>query len=108
MNRVKALLIVSFLLLLSCEKEPVIVKEVFCYDCYRQTIEIAERVTNYMIVSSDTVINTKEFIMKVCMTPSDMAQIELYEGQNSVIFANQMIPPNTFARIKRVEIIKCE
>lgn len=112
MSRVKALLIVAFLLLLSCEKEPVIVKEVFCYDCYRHTIEVGQEITQIggSVLSTDTVYNTREFLMTVCMIPEDMGQIKLYKGESSLTILSK--PPTsitgTLYRIRRTEKIECE
>lgn len=115
MNRVKLFIALSFLLLLSCEKQPVIVKEVFCYDCYRHTIEVGQEITQIggFIISTDTVQDKREFVMTVCLTPEDMGQINLYEGESSITVLSFLTSPpisltGTLYRLQKIETIECE
>lgn len=99
----------SFLFLFGCEKQPVVIKEVICYDCYREYIEVRETVTMYnIVVSSDTMKKTNQFIMTVCLAPEDMSQIQLYEGTSSIIFVGVPTQPNLLGWDKKIERIRCK
>lgn len=110
MKNIRLLFILLTLILSGCEKEPVVIKEVFCYDCYREYFEVKEKVQQPFgwIISSDTTDKQKTFLMKVCMTPEDMGQIELYEGETSIVFVSTTNEPNVLGWIKKIERIKCK